>query len=515
METMRADSLKKRYLFKVATSLVGMVCSFVTYALILRGLGPKAYGDFNFLTGFFTQIVGFLDMGTSLGFYTKLSQRPQESSMVQFYFWFAMAVSLAVMIFVVLTQPFSTHQWIWPGQQMLYVYLAALWGILMWFNQVLIQMGDAYGLTVVTEVGRMLQRVIGLILIVILFWLHELQLTNLFLYNYFIFAFLIIIILWIMRKSNLSLRFNIIISLNQVRAYIKEFYEYSHPLLTYALIGALVGIFDRWMLQYCAGSIEQGFYGFSYQIGAFCFLITGAMTPLLTREFAIAFAQKDLSLMSTLFRRYIPLLYSVVAYFSCFLAVQAHKVIYIFGGRNFSGAYSVVVIMALYPLLQTYGQLSGSVFFATGQTRLYRNIGVAFMLLGVPVTYFLIAHRDSGGLDAGATGLAVKMVLLQFIAVNVMTYFNSRLLRFRYWRYLGHQIGCVGCFLALAVIVTLGVDKMMLSSGDKVIFGFLLAGALYTLAVGVLIYFQPALLGLHRKDMESLVQLVREKWRLI
>jgi hypothetical protein len=55
----------------------------------------------------------------------------------------------------------------------------------------------------------------------------------------------------------------------------------------------------------------------------------------------------------------------------------------------------------------------------------------------------------------------------------------------------------------------------MLSSGDKVIFGFLLAGALYTLSVGVLIYFQPALLGLHRQDMESLVQLVREKWRLI
>ena len=82
------DSLGKRYFYKLLTNLVSLPVYFVTQAIIPRGLGPQAYGDFNFLTNFFSQVMGFLDMGTSIGFYTKLSQRPHETALVSFYFYF-------------------------------------------------------------------------------------------------------------------------------------------------------------------------------------------------------------------------------------------------------------------------------------------------------------------------------------------------------------------------------------------------------------------------------------------
>ena len=110
-------------------------------------------------------------------------------------------------------------------------------------------------------------------------------------------------------------------------------------------------------------SYEKGCVPFCpYQIGSLCFLFTGAMTPLFTRELSIAFSNGDLPRMAELFRRYIPMLYSIAAFFSCFIAVQADKVVYIFGGNKFEGAATAVTIMAFYPLHQTYGQLSGSVF---------------------------------------------------------------------------------------------------------------------------------------------------------
>lgn len=501
------DSLRKRYVYKLSTNLIGLVISLVTQAIIPRGLGPRAYGDFNFLTNFFNQIVGFLDMGTSICFYTKLSQRPREVSLVSFYLFFSGLVSLTVIGFVSIIQGTYTGGLIWPNQKIIYIYLAAVWGILTWFVKVLNKMADAYGITVSTEIARMVQKVLGLILIILLFVFHQLQLANFFFYHYVIMAFLILTFSWIMKRTGHSLKQGWKLSVDRVKTYIREFYQYSNPLFVFALVGLIVGIFDRWLLQVFSGSVEQGFFGLSYQIGFLCFLFTSAMTPLITREFAIAYGKQDLGQMAQLFRRYIPLLYSIAAYFSCFIAVQADKVIYIMGGKKFSGAFMAVTIMAFYPIHQTYGQLSGAVFYATGQTALYRNIGLVLMLIGLPVAYFLIASRDRMGLNAGATGLAIKMVLIQFIAVNVQLYYNARLLGLRFWRYLAHQGVSVGCLFGVAFIVTQGVDNVL--PFGKVIPRFLLAGVLYTILVMVLFYFQPILFGLKKEDLQLLRNLIK------
>ena len=311
---------------------------------------------------------------------------------------------------------------------------------------------------------------------------------------------------WIIKKHVSSPCAYWKISKDQVLAYAKEFYQYSHPLFVYALVGLFVGILDRWLLQVFSGSVQQGFYGLSYQIGAVCFLFTGAMTPLITREFSIAYAKQDISQMAFLFRRYIPLFYGVAAFFSCFIAMQAENVAYIFGGAKFQDATLAIAIMAFYPIHQTYGQLSGSIFFATAQTGLYRNIGITFMIIGLPITYFLIAPVDMIGLNAGSTGLAIKMVLMQFIAVNVQLYFNSKFLKLSFWKYFVHQIVCVGSLLLLAFVSLKVIDYLHISS--NIVINFLLNGIIYSISVAGLTYFVPSLFGLTRKDMHSIFQLL-------
>jgi len=258
--------------------------------------------------------------------------------------------------------------------------------------------------------------------------------------------------------------------------------------------------------------VEQGFFGLSYQIGALCFLCTGAMTPLLMREFAIAFEARDLALMAHLFRRYIPLLYGVAAYFACFLAVQADKVIYLMGGKNFQAAHLALAIMVFYPIHQTYGQLSGSVFMATGDTTRYRNIGITFMLLSLPLTYVLLAPGRMLGLNAGATGLAVKMVLVQALAVNVQLYFNAKMLNLNFRKYILHQIGTILCLTMAAFLAKYATETIF----QQVVWvpgSFFMSGLFYTIIVIIMVYIQPKIIGLSKTELNNIIK--RVSWQSV
>ncbi len=509
---MQEDSLNKRYFYKLSTNIVGMLVNLVTQAIIPRSLGPRAYGDFNFLTNFFSQVAGFLDMGTSTAFYTKVSQRQSDQGLISFYGIFLVVMGFFIVLFVVMADLMDLSSLFWPDQALFYIYLAAGFIILTWITRVLNQMADAYGVTVWAEKALMTQKVLLMILLFVLFSIDRLNLTRFFFCNYLSLIFIGMAFLFIINYKVYPIRRNWRLSFVQLSSYAKEFYEYSSPLFIYAIIGMIIGILDRWFLQVYSGSMEQGFFGLAYQIGAICFLFNSAMTPLFIRDFSIAFSNRNHREMSNLFSRYIPLFYSVAAFFSCFVAVQADKVIQIFGGKQFSGAYLTVAIMAFFPLHQTYGQLSGSVFLATGQTVLYRNIGVFFMLLGIPLAYFLMAPLGSMGRHLGAYGLAIKTVLLQIIWVNVQLYFNARMLNLNFMRYLVHQFVIVVCLIILAVFATSGVDYIWRET-DEVMKPFLTSGLLYTVMTVILFFLCPTLFGLKKNDIQIVVNLWTSKIR--
>ncbi len=498
---MGEESFKKRYAFKLLTQLVGFVIGLITQAVVPRALGPRAYGDFNFLTSFFSQFVGFFDMGTSICFYTKLSAKRDDGALVGFYSILVVVVSVITLVFVVSSHGFNLYSVFWPDQHVLYIYLAAAWALFVWIVSLLTMMGDAYGLTVAAEKARMLQRLLGMLLLLLLFILDQLHLTQFFLYHYTVLCFLAITYIHIYKANGYSLGNQwISSSRNKFKVHFREFYLYSHPLFVVSALALISGIFDRWILQTAAGSIQQGFYSLSYQIGAMCFLFTGAIAPLLLREFSIAHASKDVEKMSVLFKSHFPVLYSLSAFFSCFVAVQADKVIHLFGGNSYKGAIAAVAIMAFYPIHQTYGQLTASLFYATGQTALYRNIGIFFLVLSLPLTYFLIAPHDKWGLNAGATGLAIKMVVVNVMTVNVQLYFNTKLLNLNFWRYIGHQIVNVAALLIAAIISVVLLDHVLFSDGS-IITNFTLSGCIYVVLVSVMILLYPPVFGLTRADV--------------
>jgi len=475
--------------------------------IIPRALAPGDYGDFVFLTNFFNQITGFLNMGTSVAFYTKVSQRKNEFGLVSFYLFFSVIVCVSLFVFVICIHLTTAYQYILPDQKIFYIYLACIMGILSWVVMVLQQMIDAYGITVSGEIIKIVQKGLGLLTIFMLFIFHQLSLAHLFYYHYLILLFLAVAFIWIMDRKGFTLIKSWKLSLAQVKKYIREFYSYSHPLFIVSLAGLIIGVVDRWLLQYFGGSVQQGFYGISYRIGAICFLFSSAMTPLLMREFSISFEKNKPQEIALLFDRYVPLLYSIAAYFSCYLAVQADKVVRIVGGRKFDVAYTALIIMALFPISQTLGQLVNSVFYATGQTKLYRNIGVPFLIISLPASYFLMASQEKMGLNLGAAGLAIKVVSLQFISLNVRLFFISKYLKFEFWKYVARQFGTVITFLGLSYIARHGTEAV-LGISERVLVNFICSGIVYTVLAGGLLISFPGFYGLSKHDIHAVKRVV-------
>ena len=497
------DPLRKRYLYKLFPNLWGMVMGLITMGMTPRALGPAAYGDYNYLTNFFFQIVSFFDMGTSIGFFAKISSRQKEPGLITFYF--AFLLMLAVTVFLVLFATFFTslNLLIWPGQTKIFILLAASFGIFTLVSQVLNKLTDAYALTVKAEMAKVIRVTIGTIFTVLLFMLNRLNLFTLFVLQLGILLVIIISFLLIINEKVKIRDLIMFLPKRTIKGYIKEFYKYSHPILAMALFGLVIGLFDRWLLQYFAGSEQQGFYGLSYSIGAYCFLFTSAIQPLLMREFSISHGSGDHERMTSLFRKYIPLFYFITAYFSCFIAINADKVTSIVGGGQYQAAVVPIAIMAFYPIHQTYGQLSSSVLLATERTALYRNIGITMMAIGLAFTYLFIAPARFMGLGLGAIGLAIKMVALQIVGVNVQLYFNSKIINLNFWRYIAHQLVVPAVLVACAFAVRLLLGALF--SGKYLLLNFLASGVIYSISVVLLVYCFPMIVGFKKQEVTSLL----------
>jgi hypothetical protein len=188
-------------------------------------------------------------------------------------------------------------------------------------------------------------------------------------------------------------------------------------------------------------------------------------------------------------------------------------VVFLFGGAGFSGATLAIMIMGYYPIHQTYGQLTGSILLAAGKTKLYRNIGILFLILGLPLSYFLIAPSNAFGLNYGSVGLAIKMILMQLIAVNVLLYFSAKLINISFSRYFIHQVFCVGFFSTIAI----GVNHLFARLVPNVspLLAFLLSGILYTAISITGVYAFPDIAGIKRQDIHEGFGQVQKRLRLL
>jgi len=501
------DSLKKRYFFKLTSKLIGIPIGFISAAIVPRGLGVVAYGDFSFITNFFMRLTAFIDAGTSTALYTKLSQRPNESSLLRFYWGLFALITLFILLLLCAIFLINMQGIIWINQQTKFIWFGFLWGLLYWLNQIIHKIVDAYGVTVRSEIAVIKQRIIGLCLLVILFMSNKISLQTIFIYHFTI--LLVMIYLWwrILKSSSIDLYPAKRLSKIRIKRYSNEFYKFSMPLFIGGIVAFVFGFAGRWLLQIFGGSVEQGLFSLSLKISALCFLFTKSITPLFHREIAKASWGGDREKMRIHFLRFIPMFYSVATCISTFFFFQANKISLILGGYSFKAAAVPVALMSLYPIHQTYGQLNSAVYFATGRTKLYRNLGLINSSLGLIITFFFLAPEQYMGLNLGSTGLALEMILVQFIGQNILLWYNTKLLEISYIKLLGHQIILIVIFGVVAGLTTM-ISNLYI---NNILVNLITAGAIYLVIALLIVYLLPAMVSSSRNEIKRNMRLIFQK----
>lgn len=486
---MQETSLKKRYVIKLLANITSGIIGAILVVLVPKALGAVAYGQFIYIQSFFTQCIGFLDAGSSIAFFTKLSARNSRKELINFYFLFSFLLLAILFVFVLFVDFFEYTQFFLPDIPKEYIYIGLYFGFFSWFTQIFIKIADAYALTVSVELIKIAHKILSLFLLFYFVYGLVFDLTIYFYFHYIsLFSFIgIVSILFIKKDIFDNTLFRVQFDFESIA---KEFVEFCSPLVIYSLVSVVIGLFDIWLLQKVSGSLQTGFYGLAYSLVAMSFLFTSAMTPIITREFSKAYELKDLEQMRSLFFRYIPMLYSIAAYFGIFIAFQSENVLFIFTDEQFKDVFWVLVIMAFYPLHQTYGQLSGSIFYATGQTKLYKNIGIFTAIVGAFLTVGCVYI-----LELGAIGLALKMIIVQLLGANMQLYFNSKFLDFKMLRFLLHQIYSIIFFSLLAFLSSIVVSIF------SPIINFLISGILYTLLVIIFTYLFPVVFATTKDEI--------------
>jgi O-antigen/teichoic acid export membrane protein len=445
---------KKHYFFKLLTNIVKIPIFFLLESYFPRLLGPKLYGDYNFLNDSMTKIIGFFDSGSSIGFYTKFSSNIKDNKLLKSYWIIVFLFSFFFILSIFLSIFFHYNNYIWPDQHIVYVFLAAFFSLITFYTTICSKILDATRLTILSEKMRMIQMIISIFVFILVFFLMK-KINLEFFYS--IQIILISLLLFgssiIMNKHELTLVPNVQLNIIDHKKYLNYFYKYSKPFFVYSFFTSLFGLFERWLLQYFSGSIEQAYIGLAIKVGSFIFIFSSAMIPILMREIAKSFSENNTHRIIHLFTNNYKVLFLLSTLISCIIYFNADFVVMVLGGKQYVNAVIVVKVLSIYPVYQTIGQINSSVYYTTNRVKTYTNICISVLPISILINYFLIAPKIKYGLNLGAFGLAIQMLLTQFLVQNILLFFNTKYFKIPYYKLFSIQIFflliifCTGYFI--------------------------------------------------------------------
>ena len=498
MEVSQNTSISKRFSTSLFLNFFRSGLTFLTTLLLARWLGPEDFGRMAFLIASFLALLQFTDMASSQAFFTFLSQRKRSPRFIGFYWcWVGFQLFFSLLI-VGLILPDSLTNIVWKGESKSII-LLALVAIFMqqtvWSSA--FQMAEARRETIKVQ-KLYLGVTLGNFVIVIFLWMGG----QLFLpYLFVLFAIEWSIAGWLAARMYYVEKFpnGHTESINETPgSVILEFWKYCKPLVPIAFLGFIHDFADRWMLQNWGGSSEQAYYGLAFQFAAVALLATISILKIFWKEIAEAYHQGDKDKFHMMYQTVSRGLFFLSAFIAGGLVPWAGELISFLIGDTFIDGKYTLMIMFLYPMFQSLGQIVSTTLLATEKTFIQAISGIIFLISSSLVAYFMLAPNNAliPGLGLESQGLAFKMVILCAIQVNAVSFVISRIFKWKFdWAFQLIGIGIALSFGWLSkILVTLVISNQFVLS-------ILVSSFLYTLLMGFFLYLMPWVAGLNREHL--------------
>lgn len=509
-KVLHATSVKTRFLVSVASNGIRGGIGLVSGLLVARGLNPSGYGDLMFLLGSFTAIRSLLDMGTSNAFYTFLSRHTQARRFYLYYFaWLALQFVITI-LFIGLIIPDSIFDRIWLNHSrkiVIAAFLAAFMQQQVW--QTVAQIGESTRKTVKLQVMNLAIAITYLAIVSFLLVTGDVSAGNILFLIICQYGVATMLAYPLLKEAN-SLPVEKEDTFKQI---VQEYWFYCKPLVALSLVSFLYDFADKWMLQRFGGSAQQGFFQISNQISTVSLLATSSILSVFWKEISNALARDDHARVALLYRKISRGLVMLGAIITGLLVPWSEQIVTISLGQMYLPAWPVLAIMLLYPIHQSMGQIAGTMFFASGQTKKYMFVCIGIMLIFLPLSYLLLAPTKGvliPGLGLGAIGIATKLVSLAIVSGNIQAWVVSRYSGWKFdWAY---QVVGVPLMLGLGYIAKLLVGLLwnleVLDVG-KLIIPVILAAIIYCISVVWMLWLFPWLIGIDRAEIMNSFEKLR------
>jgi O-antigen/teichoic acid export membrane protein len=445
---MNEDAAGLRYAVTLTANVVRAPVSFLASLIVARTLGAGAYGDLTFLLASVVAISQLLEMGSSSAFYTFLARRNRRPAFFVLYgTWLLVQFVLPLVVIFAASPRLMTT--VWQGQGRTLILLSWLSSFLS--NQLwsaTSQLGEAVRRTRTVQTASVLQALAHVAAVSVLAWMGWLTIQTFLWLTAIEYGLLFAVLAPPLAVGNLELG-NAAESVGEM---LRAFASYCRPLVIYGWVSFIFMFADRWLLQYFGGAPQQGFFAVGQQFATVSLLATTSAMKVFWKEIAHAQERADKARLQQLYDTVTRSLYAISAWISCLLIPYTREIITRSLGAEYSAAWASLAVMFFYPIHQSLGQIQGTFFYATGDTARYSRLGLIWMAISIPIAFVLLASPSQFrfGLGLGALGLALKLVFVQFLAVNVQNYVIARS---QGWPYrVAYQAQVLGGFLLLAMI---------------------------------------------------------------
>lgn len=504
-ELTKEDTVKKRYFFKLLSNSLGFLFGLVSITIVPRTLGPKFYGDFNYLNSSLGAVLNFMGISVPSAFFVYSSRENKANNNEVSFFFFFFSIIALFFLGILLTIFLKLNVFLWPHQAINNLLFMTLLVSIVWIGQIINGYSDSKALTVTVEKFVLLTKITFFILIVSLFLFKNLNLKTYIFSQIFVYSLLFIFGILIINK-----RLELVKILSVRNINLKFFWDYCYPycspLFWYAIFSFIVIFFDRWILQISSGSIQQGYYSLAFQIITSINIIVLSVVPIFKREIAKYNFQKDIEMIRIVFLKYMKIFYILSSFLSVIVIFQAKFILKIIG-KSFSGALTPFIIFCFYPMYQTYGHLIGEMFYATERTKIYTKLGTITNTIGLLFAYIIMAPKNFviPGLEMGAVGLSLKIVLINIFHVHVLLYYVCKTFNLKFHSFIIHQIKVLSMLFMLAILATVASYKFVL-------FNKLFSSALFCLVYSSLVILillkKPSIFGIEKSFVQRLLNYI-------
>ena len=511
------QTLKRRYFFKLIKSIIDAIINASMLLFVPKALGPINYGNFSYIRDIFQNIIQTSDLNLGTAHNNVAARKVDSQNETNFYFTFVFLIGMMLIFFTFIITLLNFNKFLFPGQESKFIFLGAILAYFMYLFNILMSFSDSKSLTVGFEIRSIIINIIIFLLFLVLFFSNQLNLINFFLYRLFLYFVLIISAFYFFKYKN-KFKFNLVNPFRaEFRKILFKFLTFSGPLIFLSFVGLLFTFFDRWFLQIIDGSKSQGMYSLAFALSSIAGLFLSPITPLVMQTVAKADEQKDNNLIISTFSN-VKLLYLFSVFLSLFFIFHVDQILQLTGGTSFNFGKATIMMMFLHPMHVVYGQIAGGSLIALQKTKLYTNISIFATILGFFTTYFLIAPVNFiiPGLGLNSFGLALKVVINQFIVVNIQTYFICKYLKISYFNFLKSQFLIPIPIILIAFLEFYFIDKFYVNTSIiRIIISLIESILLWIFLMIILIYINPKLFFLNKNMFDSFKNKLLIKFKLI